>query len=151
MAWDPVLRYKKFWLKFLFGTRQGSNFNLITLHPKRSASIEVILFPEAGNSVFANFVFVKGAGTIQAGNFRVSVSLLASFFFTWWSLSAGCQACSLYFTEAKKVNCFFQVHYICLVFLSHDTQTVWKEQYPQQAWAEESPGRQNFWHPLGWT
>lgn len=78
--------------------------------------IEVLLFPESGNLVFANFVFVEGMGIIEAGNFQVSMSILASFFFTWWSLSADVRPVHLHFTEAKNMSCFFQVHRICLVF-----------------------------------
>ena len=84
-------------------------------------SIEVILFPETGNSVFANFVFVKGVGTIQAGNVQVSLSLLASFFFTWWSLSAGCQACSPLFHWGQKSELLLlgALHLSCFSFSWH--------------------------------
>lgn len=148
VAWDFVLRYKRFWSKLVLGTRQD-NLNLSALYPKRSAVNWNNFISWDWRLGVCKFYVHKSMDTIQAGNSRVSVS--SDYFLSHGKVCLQhVRSFHLYFTEAKKVNFFFQVYCICLVFLSHDKNGL-KGTVPLQAWAEQSPGMQNFWHPLDWT
>lgn len=149
VTWDPVLRYKRFWSKFLCGARQGNNLNLIALNPKRSAVNWSNFIPRDWKRSVCKFCVIKRYGYNWSRKFS-GLSILASFFFTWWSLSAGCQACSPWFHWGQKHELLFSgaLHLSCFFFSWHIKSL--KGAVPSQAWAEQSSGMKNFWHPLGW-
>lgn len=59
---------KRFWFKFLLEPDRAIPWTLLLCIQGGVTSIEVLLFPENANSVFATLVLLTGMGAIQAEN-----------------------------------------------------------------------------------
>lgn len=128
VAWDFVLRYKRFWSKLLLGTRQD-NLNLIALYPKRSAVNWNNFISWDWRLGVCKFYVHKSMDTIQAGNSRVSVSSDCIFFYMVKSVCSMSGLFTFISRRPKKgISSFRCIASVLFFFLM--IKTVWKERYP---------------------
>lgn len=132
------VRYRRFCFKFSPWTRQNNVLNRIALHAGGVPSMEVFLFPESANSLFATLVLLTGIGTTEAVIF-FSISSGSIFYLHCEVYLHDIRPAHLYFTEDKKVNCFF-------IFLI--TQKSERSRVPSRLELRNLK-MQNFWHALG--
>lgn len=118
--WLEVLLWgKEILVQVLTWTRQSHTLNLVALHPRRSDINRSAFIPRECKLSICNPGTPDGYGCNSSRKCFTRIvftSPLDRFFFKLQSLI--CRVSDLYFTETKKVSCFFLVHCIYLFLVT---------------------------------